>query len=540
MIDLITAVAVLLIGPFVLIWWLPHLVHETGHALAARAVGARFDYFPLGPILIARDARGPRVRGQLLRFSCDAVLPLADHARTQLLVVTIGGPVASIGFGIALALVGLREDVGRALPFAPLVLLIGAFYTVSHGVMALFPWRPYGVPSDGRRLLSLIRASGRRWIAIRIIAAASDGGARPRDWPIARLRDMVRPSDGSTDDVAGALALYWHFLDDQRIGEARMCLEQARAAASRRYMSEQSMQVILLESAYLEARYGADPRLAGEHLLGSAFFAPAMLARAVAALLLVYAYWDGAEETAEAAKQDLRGLRPGFARMEHDLLSQLADEARARRDDVALPETPPARSPAGLDVTLFATPDTPLLPPQPPPGLVSARSLVGLVSSAAAGLSAHTITAAFSRELALPVAVLTILVGTAVVLHVRFSRGARQVELARHAFGTLAIVFVVAPIFLFDLFLHNSLGYIWISGEPRPCVQFGGGHDLSSLPIQLWGLAFAMLGLLMGTRARSNPLLPGRGIFVGFLLVALWIVAIGTDHGRFAALIGCR
>ena len=248
MIDLLVGLAVLFIGPLLVIWWLPYLVHELGHLLGATLAGARFDYIPLGPLMLARRSGPRRLRWQIRRFACGSTVPVPGRSRAQLFAASVGGPALNIGIGVVLLAVALFGDAARLAYLVPLVLLLVGLFMALHGLMWLLPWRPYGVPSDGIRLWSLLTdsAHGRRWTGLKEVAAFSEAGVRPREWPAAVVDRLVVSSDGSIDDVAGALNLYWHLLDSRRLPEARACLEQARAAASQRYMTEVNSQIVLL------------------------------------------------------------------------------------------------------------------------------------------------------------------------------------------------------------------------------------------------------------------------------------------------------
>jgi hypothetical protein len=59
------------------------------------------------------------------------------------------------------------------------------------------------------------------------------------------------------------------------------------------------------------------------------------------------------------------------------------------------------------------------------------------------------------------------------------------------------------------------------------------------LPIYLFGLPFTFLGLLIATRADREPLIPRRGAVIGVGLVVLWVLTVGSDHAKFASLVGC-
>ncbi len=541
MTDLLIGLAVLFVGPVLVIWWVPTLVHEIGHFAGATIAGARFDYVPLGPFVVIPKGVPGRLRLKIRRFPCDSAIPSAGRARAQLFISTLGGPALNIGLGIALLAIAFLGDVGRSAYLAPLVLLLVGLFTAMQGFLWLLPWRPYGVPSDGLRLWSLLTGSttGRRWLALKETTAQSIAGARPRDWPADLMRDLVVASDGSIDDVAAAVTLYWHLLDSHRLTEARACLEQARAAASQRYMTELNSQTILLELAYMESRVGDDPAVAVDALMRSAFVSKATLLRVVAAISLSYADLDGAEGAVTAATAELPALRPGYARMETDLLTELADEARQRREGgpVATAVTPSGD--ARVDVSRFALPDVPVHEPAPAPGLRSARTLVGFVGSAILALGGYASLSAFLVGPGRLLALLPTLAAVLVVLRVRASRGRHRLVGMRTALAAFAVLFAASPVLVADLLRPNGSGYIWIVGQARPCIGFGSGHDVSTVWVYLFSLAIAMSALLIATRARNETAVPRRGIYLGIGLVILWVAAVASDHAHFAALIGC-
>lgn len=332
--EALTVLVVLVGGAILLIWWLPLLGHEVGQFLGASIVGARYDYIPLGPLVVSRGPDGRALRLHLRRFPCDSVLPgPRGSARAQLMTATLAGPLVLLLFGsVGLAIVA----TGRGMPggfWSPLVVFLLALFTTITGVALLLPWRPYGVPSDGLRLISILRntASGDRWIALRRIARQSDDGVRPRDWEGANVAAIGEAGDGSIDDVSGTLTLYWHHLDAGRDDEARVQLERARLAASVRYLPGVIAKLVALEVAYQLARTETDPPLALADLLGSAAVGRASLQRALSAILLLYADFAAAEKAAEEGLGYLNALRPGFAQMERDLLLALREEARQRR-----------------------------------------------------------------------------------------------------------------------------------------------------------------------------------------------------------------
>lgn len=538
MFDVVVGLVVLVAAPVLVIWWLPYLVHEIGHAVAAILVGARFDYIPLGPLVVSRVGGRPRLHWQIVRFACGAVLPTKVPAR-QLFIARLGGPVLNVVIGILLLGLGFRGEFDSAY-LMPLALLLTGLFMTAHGAIWLLPWRPYGVPSDGRVLLSLLRPSpsSRRWIALQILTGLSQEGHRPRDWPAEALRALVTPSDGSIDDVSGALYLYCHLLDSGRLKDGRACLEQARAAASRQYMSERHSQLVLLELAYVEARVGDDPSIAVDHLLRSAFIARATLARVLSALQISYALFASAERTAEAGRRELGALRPGFAAMEKDLLAGLAREARDRAEGAARTDDELRPNGEGIDVALFAVPDVAVQVPRPPPGPRSMRAAVGFVSAAALGLVTYQLLADLAPSL-IAVSVLPVVAAILVVVRVLGSRGRHRVGPLRQAFAALGVFLIASPILLTELLRSNSAGYIWFAGLQRPCLHLGATHDIGLLTMSGLSLGFVMLGLLLATRSHGEVLVPPRGILLGVGTVVLWIATITSDHAQLAAILGC-
>jgi hypothetical protein len=540
LLDLLTGLVVLFAGPVLVIWWLPYLVHELGHLMGARLAGAQFDYIPLGPFMLT--PRGPRrLRRQIRRFACDSTVPTPSHSRWQLLMATVGGPALNIAVGVTLLVIGFLGDLGRSAFLAPLVLILVGLFMTMHGIIWLLPWRPYGVPSDGLRLWSLLAGTrgGRRWMALKEATAWSEADIRPRNWPVEVMSRLVVQSDGSIDDIAAAVMLYWHLLDSHRLTEARACLEQARAAASQRYMAQLNGQIVQLELAYIEARLGPDPAVAVRNLMQSAFIAKATLLRVFAAISLAYADLDGAEQAATAATGELPALRPGYARMESDLIVELVEEAQRRRRGGPGPAAAPPSISVGVDVSRFAVPDVALQEPAPPSGVRSSRAVVGFVGSAILGLAGYASVAAFTHGFAPLLAVVPAIASAFAVLRVRSSRGVHRVDGLRTAFAAMAVLFATSPLLVADVLRPNLSGYIWIVGQARPCTAFGAGHDITTLWVYLFAAAIAMAGLLMGTRAKNEPAVPRPGIYLGIGLVVLWIVAVASDHAHFAAVIGC-
>lgn len=548
--DLVVSVLVLFLGPLVVAGWIPNLVHEAGHYVAARALGARFDYVPLTLWVGAWSDGELRIRFAPRRVSCDAVLPSAGKARRQLLIATAAGPALSITIGLGLMWLGLSETIARTHLFLPLAMLISGAYVAAIGLVTAIPWWFRGSRTDGRRLLQLIRddAWGRRWVAIRALVAQAEAGTRPRDWDATTLSRLVQGSDHSVDDVNGALHLYWHLLDSGRQSEARVCIAQAHAAAEQRYQHELSARIVLLEVAYMNAREGQEARRAAGQLLDAAAVAPAQHLRVQAAVLLGLSDFAEAEAAATAGLTDLRGLRPGHRMLERDLLTELRDEARRKRsldpDEVAsATETATAAngaatpSPEPLDVSRFSVPD--LVPTRRGPIRVfSVFTFTGLTGAFTLALATYKLLALFVSEMSGPLAVFAGALGLFVTLWVRLGVGAMRG--VRTVFAALAVFTAALPLLLGQALTLGRGRYIWFAGDSRPCLVLDPGPALDQAAMWPWAICVGLAAVLLGTYRPDVPLFPRRGLFFGFFTVALWIVAIAPEPGRLGSLFGCR
>jgi hypothetical protein len=89
------------------------------------------------------------------------------------------------------------------------------------------------------------------------------------------------------------------------------------------------------------------------------------------------------------------------------------------------------------------------------------------------------------------------------------------------------------------VFRGNSLGYVWISGQTRPCLELGTGHDLYYLPLYVFLLFPGIAGVLIGSRTDGSAVLSRPGLIAGVALVILWLGTIGTDRAPLGALLGC-
>jgi hypothetical protein len=93
---------------FLLINFLCIFVHELGHLLAGRAVGLRFHGVQIDPIRLRLDSGRWtfRMRPRLFRGHAHMSLDRICRVRPRLVVFVLGGPVASLFFGVSAFAVG--------------------------------------------------------------------------------------------------------------------------------------------------------------------------------------------------------------------------------------------------------------------------------------------------------------------------------------------------------------------------------------------------------------------------------------------------
>ena len=210
------------------------LVHEMGHVVGGWTVGMRFALLVWGPLMVERFGARPRLRrNRSLVMAGGLALCLPRDGRMssgRWLAYVGGGPLASLATGIGgLALAGLLSGAHAGAAVASVLLgLYGATSTLI-AVVTLWPSRNAGQPSDGARLLALLRRDPRaaRDGATMAIAGLALVGVRPRDWP-ADLVDSV-DATGQGGLAEGSLG-YLAWADRGAPGRARTCLEAALAS----------------------------------------------------------------------------------------------------------------------------------------------------------------------------------------------------------------------------------------------------------------------------------------------------------------------
>jgi hypothetical protein len=231
--------------------------HETGHFLAAWAAG-----FRLAPANPNESAPGKFAASRKL-YSCEGLrlgkFSLAprklDHLPRRLLMVAIGGPVASLALPLVLEAFALFTPL-RLLAAFSLHVLAGFSFLV--GVAELLPDAGKGNFSDGERVLMLLKndAAAERWVFVLQAQMALARGEHPRTWDEAALVKAAGFDDESRDAVTARWLGYLWAAERQDITAATKYLEEtlaAPAAASARLRDR-----VFLEAAVFQAWFRED------------------------------------------------------------------------------------------------------------------------------------------------------------------------------------------------------------------------------------------------------------------------------------------
>jgi hypothetical protein len=221
-------------------YYLVILLHELGHAAAARFTAFGYRQFAVGPFVLTRKDRGFEFRclpGRLLAGGHLLAVPDSDRdLRRRYLILLLGGPLAT------------------ALLFVALIFLPRNAFTLClllwNALVAANSWVPFytrGLVTDAKGVLLLIRSGTESdcLAALLYVVAIDTQGIRPRDWPAdvadrlaapgasplisrARVFQFIRRLDGGDPFAIGyaleqSLAAGAHFSADLR----RVCFSEA-------------------------------------------------------------------------------------------------------------------------------------------------------------------------------------------------------------------------------------------------------------------------------------------------------------------------
>ena len=190
--------------------------HEIGHVVGGLSQGMRFLMLIVGPFGWHAASSGVRFEWNTnvaLMGGLAAALPttIGSSLRRQLLVLTAGGPVASLLLAIiAFALSTISE------PRFAAYLIIMASFSMGIFIVTLIPTRAGGFMSDGMQMIDILRG-GNAVIergALMQIFAQSLQGVRPRDWDLSAIETLSRiGSEDPTRTTGGNLYLIARAMD---------------------------------------------------------------------------------------------------------------------------------------------------------------------------------------------------------------------------------------------------------------------------------------------------------------------------------------
>jgi hypothetical protein len=254
--------------------WLAITIHELGHWLGGVLARFRTLIVVVWPFRIQRD--GERLRlGTVWNLSFVggmlACLPTDTRdLRRRMAILTAGGPVASLLFGVLglwawwqllrpLELAGAPRAGGVA------VFLLGLF-SLLIGLSSLYPRETAGYRSDGARLRALRRGSRTvdQEFAALAVSSLSLTGERPRAWDAGLVERACADGDDPVLNLAGEhLRWAWH-LDRGEQTEARAAMRRLLNGIDRLPIEVGSS--ILLDAAWFTAWHDHDPATARLYL----------------------------------------------------------------------------------------------------------------------------------------------------------------------------------------------------------------------------------------------------------------------------------
>jgi len=309
------------------------VVHELGHVAGGLLARFRFYLFVAGPLRVERDPDSGRVRVGLNRTvsmmgGLAALLPTGTHdlwRRFGLLIA--GGPLGSLALAVgAWALAAFGPPLS---PLGKAVVEVTAIMSAGLLIATLLPMRTGGYPSDGARLLRLMRGgpAGMREAAMLPLISLSVGETPPREWPRDLVDAVVAARDASSEECFGNLLAYCHALDLGDVPLATRRME--RMVALIPAVPRTSLGGLHLEAAFFAGAWLRDAARARAHLAGippRVAVRPYDRARSDAALAIAEGDLPRARTL---AAQALAGL-PGRAAFRRDSLA--AALARAEAD----------------------------------------------------------------------------------------------------------------------------------------------------------------------------------------------------------------
>jgi hypothetical protein len=188
-------------GPIVLFilfsaFYLAIAIHELGHLCAGWIAGFEFNTISVGPLLLFRAGKRPKIRLQrsFLGGRVTMFPRSLDHLRRRFLIFIAGGPLASFAGSACFVFLS---------PGSATELFVTLFASISliQGLANLFPFEVNDLVSDGGRIRTLLSRDGKkeRWFALTAIEDALRKLQNIEEWPSVFIQAATTINDHSTD-----------------------------------------------------------------------------------------------------------------------------------------------------------------------------------------------------------------------------------------------------------------------------------------------------------------------------------------------------
>jgi hypothetical protein len=334
---LIVGILALLLVP---VFYALVLLHEAAHAFAGRVVGFKFALLQVGRFGVVRDARGIRFVSRRVRKGPDGLyLPVPSGARASTLRFTLmiaAGPFANLVVAIFFfRAVGSYRDANPFALSTPALVPIATeitFISIIIFVVTLLPIRTKGLPSDGARLLLLLRGGepAKRHVAVSTLSSLIFIGVRYRDLPSEQVETALTPVDGTSDSGTAHLLAYYWALDRGDPSGAVALLTKASSSGTPAQRATRA--TATLELAYMLSRHIPRPDYARKLWNAAArdLCSAALRFRAAAAINLLEGHPVAAVDQAEHALTQLEPLSwRGQAQAEIEWSRDILERAQA-------------------------------------------------------------------------------------------------------------------------------------------------------------------------------------------------------------------
>jgi Zn-dependent protease len=247
-----------------MLWIVPVLavttvVHELGHAIAARTVGMKISSFVLGPLAWRiTDGRwkfkfstsGPASVGGAVGVASTR----ADEPRWYRVWILTAGPLANLILGLIMFSLAMTAKDSSYEGFWG---VLADLATINLGIFAinLIPLRVGGFYSDGANIYQML--SGGYWAdhhrVNAIVSSVKVTDLRPRDYDLAAVARLAKNAPTAYHEMYCWLYTYEYHLDRGEIAHAREALEKAELTArqSEESLTYQQCMIFVFSIAYL-------------------------------------------------------------------------------------------------------------------------------------------------------------------------------------------------------------------------------------------------------------------------------------------------